>query len=53
MLASSTAWLHLKISAGLGAVEEPAVVELWHDQVTYGVVDLSTGRGVDLSMGGF
>ena len=53
MLASSAGWLHLNISAGLGTVEEPAFVELWDDQVTYGVVDLSTGRGVDVPTKGF
>lgn len=53
MLAAPGGWLHLIIAAGLGAVEQPTLVELWDDQVTYGVVDLSTGRGVPLTPDGF
>ena len=53
MLASPEAWLHLSIAAGPGPVEKPAFVELWDDQVTYGVVDLSTGRAVEVPTDGF
>ena len=52
-LASAVGWLHLRIASGLGAVEQPVFVERWDDQVTSGVVNLSTGRGVDLPTVGF
>lgn len=47
-LAGTFGWVLLFVSEGVGAVEKPTAPELWDDQVTGGVVDLSTGRALPL-----
>lgn len=47
-LSSPMGWIHLLISSGLGAVPEPAHTDPWVAEVTGGVVDLATGRGLAL-----
>lgn len=49
VLALGGRYLNLLISSGLGAVPKPQEPELWEAEVTGGVVDLSTGEGVDLN----
>lgn len=42
-------WLSVRIAGGgLGPVPDPEVEEAWAQEVTGGVVDLATGRGVPL-----
>lgn len=47
-LGSPIGWLNLHIDAGVGPVAEPDDVQLWAQEVSGGVVDLSTGRGLPL-----
>ena len=47
-LAGTFGWVNLFVREGAGAVEKPKAPELWQDQVTRGVVDLSTGRALPL-----
>ncbi len=48
VLSSALGWVNLLVSSGLGAVPTPDETDLWQGEVTGGVVDLSTGRGVAL-----
>ena len=41
-------WVNVVVTGGLGAVPEPADPSAWDGQVTGGVQDLSTGRGLAL-----
>ena len=41
-------WVNVVVEGGLGAVPEPADPTTWADQVTGGVQDLGTGRGLAL-----
>jgi hypothetical protein len=41
-------WLNVITEGGLGPVPEPAEPGLWSDEMTVGVVDLSTGRALAL-----
>lgn len=47
-LSSPMGWIHLLIRSGLGAVAEPEDADPWEAEVTGGVVDLATGRGLAL-----
>ena len=41
-------WLNVVVRGGLGPVPQPDNAELWAQETTGGVVDLSTGRGLAL-----
>lgn len=47
-LSGPMGWLHLLISSGLGAVPKPENTDAWAAEVTGGVVDMTTGRGLAL-----
>lgn len=47
-LSSPMGWFNLLISSGLEAVPEPQDKGPWQPEVTGGVVDLATGRGLAL-----
>ena len=47
-LAGPLGWISVKVKGGIGPVPAPRDVTPWLDQMTSGVVDLSTGRGIEL-----
>lgn len=47
-LSSRLGWLNILISGGLGPVPTPEQTDPWLAEMTGGVVDLSTGRGLAL-----
>lgn len=50
-LAGQLGWISVKVRGGLGAVPAPGDLGPWVDDITFGVVDLGTGRGVELRPG--
>lgn len=46
-LATHFGWLNVQIANGVGPVPKPADLRPWRSRMSYGVVDLATGRGVD------
>lgn len=47
-LGSRAGWLNVLVEGGLGPVPSPVDPAVWADEMTAGVVDLSTGRGLAL-----
>jgi hypothetical protein len=41
-------WLNVEVRGGLGAVPDPEEPDVWAQETTGGVVDLSTGRALPL-----
>jgi hypothetical protein len=41
-------WVNVLVRGGLGKVPDPVAPEIWASEITGGVVDLSTGRGLAL-----
>ena len=48
VLGGAFGWLNVVVSGGLGAVPEPADPSAWAAEVTGGVQDMGTGRGLAL-----